>query len=225
MTLIAEDLLLLLLDDATGKPLLDSTRLDRALAGAVLLELALAERVGPPVDARYGRDRISVVDRRATEDPLLDGALSRLDTTRPPAAARAVERLVKGTRQALLARIVAAGFVREEHRTVLRIFGVTRWPAARPDHEAMVRRRLHAVLVDGEPADQRTAALISLLVAVDAVPKVVSAPDRRALVRRAKAVADGEWAGAAVRKAVNAVNAAVVAAVAAAAASSAAASS
>jgi hypothetical protein len=33
MTLIAEDLLLLLLDDESGKPVLDDTRLSRVLVG------------------------------------------------------------------------------------------------------------------------------------------------------------------------------------------------
>jgi len=213
VTLIAEDLLLLLVDDATGRFLLDTTRLDRALAGALLLELALAERVGPPAAGqRFGRDVIALVDRRAAGDPLLDAALARLDTPKPPGAARAVSRLVKGTRQALLERLVEAGHVREEHRTVLGVFRTSRWPAVRPEHEAEVRRRLRAVLLDGAEPDQRTAALVSLLVAVDAVPKVVAASDRKALVRRAKAVADGDWAAVAVRKAVDAVNAAVIAA-------------
>jgi Golgi phosphoprotein 3 (GPP34) len=47
MTLLAEDVLLLLLDDASGKPIVDGTKLDRVLAGALLLELALAGRVTP----------------------------------------------------------------------------------------------------------------------------------------------------------------------------------
>jgi hypothetical protein len=72
---------------------------------------------------------------------------------------------------------------------------------------------LSAVLVDGGEPDVRTTALVSLLTAVDAVPKVVPAADRRALVRRAAAVAEGEWAGDAVRKAVAAVHAAVTASV------------
>jgi enolase len=69
------------------------------------------------------------------------------------------------------------------------------------------------VLVHGPEPTQRTAALASLLSAVDAVPKVVPSDDRRAVKRRAKEIAEGEWAGVAVRKAVEAVNAAVATAV------------
>jgi hypothetical protein len=103
--------------------------------------------------------------------------------------------------------------LREEHGTLLGIFPTTRWPALRPEHEAAIRQDLVAALVEGHQPQLRTSALISLLTAVDAVPKVVSAPDRRALVRRAQELAQGEWAGDAVRKAVAAVHAAVTAAV------------
>jgi hypothetical protein len=145
VTLLAEDLLLLLVDDDSGKFLLDLTRLDRALAGALLLELALGERVGESeVGRRFGRDRVR------------------------PRPSRSWSR--------------AAG---------------------RPSWSGSWRR---------------AAALTSLLVAVDAVAKVVPTDDRRALVRRAEVVAEGEWAGAAVKKAVDAVNAALIAAFAAASA-------
>jgi hypothetical protein len=58
-----------------------------------------------------------------------------------------------------------------------------------------------------------------LLHAVDAVPKVIrDAPDKKALKRRAKQIAESEWAAAAVRSAVQAVQAASMAAITAAAA-------
>ena len=59
----------------------------------------------------------------------------------------------------------------------------------------------------GATPDGRTAALVSLLVAVKAVPKVVDG-DKKAVGARARDIAAGDWAGAAVKKAVNAVNAA-----------------
>ena len=43
--LIAEDLLLLLYDDQTGKPVTGSPGLDYALAGAVLIELTLNRKL------------------------------------------------------------------------------------------------------------------------------------------------------------------------------------
>jgi Golgi phosphoprotein 3 (GPP34) len=61
--LIAEDVLLHLVDDRTGRFLVDSTRLDNVLAGAVLVELATIERLGfPPEGSGVTRGRMVVVN-------------------------------------------------------------------------------------------------------------------------------------------------------------------
>ncbi len=69
------------------------------------------------------------------------------------------------------------------------------------------------MLVEGLDPTPRAAALISLLSAVDAAAKVFPDTDRKMIRKRAKEIADGEWAGAAVRKAVDAINSAVFVAV------------
>jgi hypothetical protein len=112
-------------------------------------------------------------------------------------------------RQDLLNRLASQGLVREERGRALGIFPTTHWPATDMAHEARLRAELSQVLVHGMQPTQRTAALTSLLSVVDAVSKVVPSDDRRAVKRRAKEIAEGEWAGVAVGKAVEAVNAAV----------------
>ena len=63
--LMAEEVLLLLVDDRTGRFVVGSTRLDNVLAGAVLVELVTMKRVGfPPAGAGVRRGRMVVVDRR-----------------------------------------------------------------------------------------------------------------------------------------------------------------
>src|SRR5919202_6704022 len=84
MQTIADDLLLVLLDDDTGRPRVDGTRLDYALAGAVLLELALDGRI----DVLPGRPRkapVVVVNPRPTEDEVLDGAMRQVGDRRKAA--------------------------------------------------------------------------------------------------------------------------------------------
>jgi hypothetical protein len=215
VTLLAEDVLLLLIDDVTGKMVIDRTRLDRVLAGAVLAELAMAGRVAPAREGGAIRvGRFVVLDASPCGDAILDEASARLRVT-PLSPLRAVEKLVKGLRAALLTRIVDAGFVREEHRSWLGVFPTTAWPAVSADHEAGVRRRLREVLVDGGEPDTRLAAVIALLVAVDAVTRVMPSGERRAVARRARTVVQGGGVPQAVREAVDAVNAAVVVATAA----------
>jgi hypothetical protein len=214
MTLTAEDLLLLLLDDESGKPVVDDTRLSRVLAGALLVELALDERISPATEGNATKGgRLVVRNSQPSGDQLLDRAVSTLNASKPMKPVKAVEKLQKGVRQDVLSRLASEGLVREERGRALGIFPTRHWPAEDLAHGARLRAELSKVLVHGLEPTQRTAALASLLSAVDAVPKVVPSDDRRAVKRRAKEIAEGEWAGVAVRKAVEAVNAAVATAV------------
>ena len=59
MAQIAEDLLLLLLDNARARPALDPDRREKVLSAAVLLDLAFACRIRPAVDGEGVRaDRL-----------------------------------------------------------------------------------------------------------------------------------------------------------------------
>lgn len=214
MPLLAEDLLLLLLDDESGKPIVDGIRLPRVLAGAVLLELALAGTVTPDVDGSVVRKgRLVVRPDPAPDDPVLADATRRLADAKPMKPASAIEKLTKGLQDTLIDRIVDRGWLREERGRILGLFTTRRWPAVDESHERHVRAELRAALVDGLTPAPRTAALVSMLSAVSAASKVFPDADKRAVNKRAKEIAEGEWAGAAVRQAVEAVNTAMIAAV------------
>ena len=217
--LIAEDLLLLVTDDATGKPVVGSTELDHGLAGGVLLELAMSGRVDVEKGKGIGRgDRVVVADASRTGDSVLDHALTRiLEKPRKPESV--VGALRKGLRPRLYERLADHGILRMEKGRALGLFPSTRWPTVDAAHARQLRQELNDVLVVGIEPQPRIGAIVSLLHAIKAVPKVVdSREDKKAAKARAKVIAEGAWAAAAVRKAVEAVNAATVAAVAAAAA-------
>jgi hypothetical protein len=79
-----------------------------------------------------------------------------------------------------------------------------------------VRKAVGEVALGYRGADARTGALITLLYAVNSVHKVFDG-DKRELKKRAKGIAAGNWAGDAVRRAVEAIQAGVTAAATAAA--------
>ncbi|BCN67573.1 GPP34 family phosphoprotein [Rhodococcus hoagii] len=214
-SLIAEDLLLLLLDDESGDPLVDGTRLPRVLAGAVLLELALDGYVTPADQGEdVKRGRLAVRRAEAPADSILARALGVVaDARRPMKPEAAIEKLDSEIRAAVFERVIDRGWVRESRRKVLGIFPSKVWPPVDESHERGVRHELSGVLVEGLDPTPRAAALISLLSAVDAAAKVFPDTDRKMIRKRAKEIADGEWAGAAVRKAVDAINSAVFVAV------------
>lgn len=216
MTILAEDLLLLALDDESGRPTVDGSTLPLALGGAVLLELALAGRVDVVRDTGlFTRERVVVRDPAPLGDAVLDEALATVaEKERGPKDL--VSRLGKGLRPRLQQRLAERGVLRQEKGRLLGVFPHERWPAEDSRDENEVRRRLHDVLVVGTTPDERTAALVALLSAVDRAHKVLDGLDgrtRREVKARAKEVAEGAWAASAVRAAVQAMQSAVAAGV------------
>ncbi|WP_432940250.1 GOLPH3/VPS74 family protein [Kribbella sp. CA-253562] len=213
--LIAEDLLLLLYDDESGKPLAGSPGLDYALAGAVVVELTLLGKVdisGEGEDVKPGR--LKVLDASPTGDPLLDERLAMLAEKTGKKPKDVMGKLSKKLRDPLLRRLAERGILEESEGRVLGLFPVTRWPAKDAQHEGDVRAALENVLKLGTRPDERIGALIALLSALDVVPKIVTdAVDRKALKRRAKEIAESDWAAAAVRRAVQDMQAAVTASI------------
>ncbi|MCL2535887.1 MAG: GPP34 family phosphoprotein, partial [Nocardiaceae bacterium] len=166
----------------------------------------------PGEDVRKGR--LAVRRDGSPDDPILARALEVIrEAPRPMTPETAIEKLDTEIRAAVFQRVIDRGWVRENRRKILGIFPSTSWPALDESHERDVRRVLEQVLVEGLDPDPRTAALVSLLSAVDAAARAFPDADRKAIRKRAKEIADGEWAGAAVRKAVDAINTAIFVAV------------
>ncbi len=222
--LIAEEFLLLAFDDETGRPLISGDKLEPALAGALLIELALKERlaVAPRTAGLTKRGRVTITDLKPTDDPELDAALiavaaregTRIGTF---ISSMSGKRISKGVKIRLLTRMARTGLVSEQRSKVLGLFPTTQWPAADRTAEDGVRQRLHAALIAGTTPSERTVTLIALLAATDLLVKVVPTDDKRALRKRARELSEGDWAAAAVKAAIDEVAGAAAAAAAGAA--------
>lgn len=206
--LIAEDLLLLLTADDTGKLAADRANTSMALGGALLAELAQMRRVdiaGP--DERVRAGRLIVRAASPTGDSVLDDALATVGRKEGKKPQNVVAALGKRTRVRLYQRLAEAGLLRSEEGRILGIFPTHRWPAEQTGHEAAVRACLATALRHGAATDARTGALVALLLALKAVPKAV-APESVGLSEEelnasAKRIAEEDWVGKAVRLAIN----------------------
>jgi hypothetical protein len=215
--LIAEDLLLLLLDDEKGT--MAAASHERPLfGGALLIELALDGVVEVAEKTSVWRTaKVQAVPGATAEDPLLAAALAEV-AEKPRSAQDLTSRIGKGVRDQLLDRLVSRGLVERHETKVLGLFPHTTWPAADLGRERAVRQQLQAVLVSGLDPDPRTGALVALLASVDQAHRAVDrgALSSREVRKRAKQVSEGAWAAEAVRDAVNATQAAMIAAMSAA---------
>jgi hypothetical protein len=215
--LLAEDLLLLLTDDDTGRLAASNTEVDVALGGALLVELALMDRVDVAgTGERMGKGRLVVTDANPTGDRLLDEALAIVEQNEGKKPQNVVARLGKRARVRLYERLAQGGVLRAEEDRVLGIFPTHRWPAADAAHERSVRAGLGTALGAGTTADARTGALISLLHALNVAHKVMDPSSvglsKKELNANAKRIAEGDWAAKAVRQTIESTNAAIIAA-------------
>ncbi len=207
--LLAEDLLLLLTDDGTGRLVASGAQVDVALGGAELVDLTLAGRVDVTGEGEGRRGRLVVRDATPLGDPLLDEALATVRAKEGKKPEAVVGPLGRKLRARLYERLAQQGVVRAERGRLLGVFPVRTWPAADAAHERQLRDALEQALVTGLLPQERVAALVSLLRALRCLHKVVRPRDhrlsRRELDRRAKEIAAGDWGSAAVRKAIDAM--------------------
>jgi hypothetical protein len=203
--MLHEDLMLLFIDQQTGKVRSGFAPAENALAGAVLMDLVNSGRVAFEPNGK----KLQVVDPTPVNDPVLHESLSRFD--RPMRPQRAVERVRKKLQDKIIARLADRGVVRVEPRKVLGIFPAKRYVITDERAHGEVRKAVGDVAAGYRGPDERTGALITMLYAVDAVHRVFDG-DKRELKKRAKEIAAGHWAGDAVRRAVDAVQSGVQAA-------------
>jgi hypothetical protein len=211
VTLIAEDLLLLLLDDRSGKP--QTGHVEIALGGAVLVDLALQGLVEVATPGSSWRSaKLRPVPGARSEDRVLAGALGAVVETR--AAQKLVGKVGKGLVEVLAERQRQRGVLDRRDEKVLGLVTRTRWPSRDPSRKESIRRGLVVILVQRGHADARNAALIGLLLAVHGLHRTITHPDAsaRALKRRAKEVAQESWAAPTVKEAVTVATAATAAA-------------
>jgi Golgi phosphoprotein 3 (GPP34) len=215
--LIAEDLLLLVTDDASGRLSAPAAQVDAGLGGANLVEVTLRNQVDLTGEQDQGKPgRIIVRDPSTAGDAVLDTALEIVIAHQGKRPSAVIRPLSKNLRQTLYEQLADSGVVRAERGRILGVFPAHRWPAQDASHEAELRRLVTQALVQQVAPDTRTAALIALLHALRCEDKIVDPRQhglsKRELRARAEEIAEGNWASAAVRKAIEEMMAAVVAA-------------
>ncbi|NCC26229.1 MAG: GPP34 family phosphoprotein, partial [Deltaproteobacteria bacterium] len=146
MLTFAEEILLLNLDDKKGTfRHLPEEALRTALAGALLLELALANRIDTDQHA------LVLVDSRPMHDSLLDDILRRIKAEK--AAPRPVGHWLQevaseagNPQDRVLQGLVDKGVLKVEDRKVLWVFAQRRYPLVDGQEVVEVRTRLRALI-------------------------------------------------------------------------------
>jgi len=217
--LLAEDYLLLMMDDESGRPIISGEYVDIAVAGALLSDMVAAGlvRITEKGESGARAQRVVVEAPPFVEEPLFRHGIERLAKKPGCKPVAAVNVLKKGLRTMLLERLAGEGYLQREDDHVLGFIPWTRWRAIDGGgYETTLRERLDAVLIRHETPTDHDGALIALLSATDSVVKVIGRDgqtiDKRAVKKRAKELKEQYWAANAAFKAIQEAQAAAAAA-------------
>ena len=201
MLSFVEEITLLLLDDAKGQFVdLPLSASDVVIAGAALMDLALADRVDSDLE------RLTITDRTPIGDDILDDALVRLagvpEELTINAAVENLSAYAEDYKEKALKRLVVHGILREEQGRFLWVFHTRRYPVIDDTEQREVKARLHQVLLTNEIPDPRDVVLICLIDACNLLGLVLSPDEIKATAHRVAQLGKMDLIGHAVTRAV-----------------------
>ena len=162
MLRFVEEILLLLLRDDDGKFVnVPQSSMDRAIAGAVLMELAMENRIDTDLE------NLILVDATPLGDDLLDPTLAMIaeGSEDQKDARHWVEQTARRApeiREATLDRLVERGILEREDDRFLWVFRSRRYPMVDGQAEREVKLRIMGVLFSNEIPSPRDVVVICL---------------------------------------------------------------
>ena len=160
MLRFVEEILLLLLRDDDGKFInVPQSSMDRAIAGAVLMELAMENRIDTDLE------HLTLIDAAPAGDSLLDPTLAMIAEGEESDARHWVEQTARKApeiREEALARLVERGILEPEDDRFLWVFRSRRYPTVDGEAEREVKLRIMGVLFSNEIPSPRDVVIICL---------------------------------------------------------------
>jgi hypothetical protein len=210
-----QEVVLLALKDQKGTPVASTYTF--ALAGAILTELFLEERVGLE-ERKRGKPLVTLQSGTQIGDPVLDDALRQVrEAKRRANAVTWVQRWAKPRLLHETARRLAQqGVLRVEEKRVLLLFNRTVYPEMDPGPERRLIERMRTAIFGDDEVDASTAAIVTLAHAAALLNPIFGRKELKGRKKRIAALSEGDAVGEATRAAIQAAHAAVVAATAAA---------
>lgn len=191
MELLAEDLLLLALDDAKGTvPMGVQSTLEMGLAGAMIADMAAQNRLH--LKKSFRGEKLSVVDASSTDNRLFNDAIAAIAARPGKSVAWWVHNLsrsVHGLHARLLDALVGKGTLERHEERVLLLFHREVYPERDGRVEHDIRERMDAVLLHGETPEPHMRWLLQLAMACRIIDAIYPFKQRAAAKKRIKALA------------------------------------
>jgi hypothetical protein len=209
MLTFAEEVLLLSHDESRGQFFdLPMDLTGTALAGAVLMDLALHNRIDTDVE------RLILVDARPTGEALLDGVLMQIATAAEALDTDAwLERLqAQGGLlfNLALARLVERGILRIDSHRVLWVFESRRYPLVDSEPQQEVKQRIRALLRSNDIPDIRDLMIVALAEACGLLERVLPAAELESAAPRIRQIVRLDLIGHSIRATIRRLQTAMI---------------
>jgi Golgi phosphoprotein 3 len=173
MLTFAEEILLLMLDDDGAFLPIRGGAVEYILAGAVLMDLAFANRIDTDPE------QLVSLDSTPTGNPMFDQALAYIANSGETKNTKGwIETLAgqetTGIRQQALASLIERGILESQDKKFLWVFRSRRYPTIDGRVEREVKLRMEDVLLSNDMPDPRDVALICLVDACDILSDIFS---------------------------------------------------
>ncbi|MDZ4800704.1 MAG: GPP34 family phosphoprotein [Bryobacteraceae bacterium] len=189
---LPEEVVLLGLDDATGKCLSSYTHY--SWNAGVLAELAALRKID------LSHSHVLVIDGMSTGDDILDEALTSLRSANRKLAGALRANLVSHGRDRTLQRLVDAGILEYHDNRVLGIFHFRRYPAHDGKVEVAIRDRLRAVVLTPMEPDARSLSLLAIAANSNLLHAFMTREERRSAHARIADLTQNEPIGRELRR-------------------------
>ena len=200
MLRFTEEIILLLLDDDDGRFAgLPSASLDYALAGGVLMDLALENRIDTDLES------LILLDDTPTGDSLLDPTLADIAEVGGNDARFWVERTstkAAELREEALRRLVEQGVLEQVDDRFMWVFKSRRYPLIDGEAQREVKLRIMGVLFSDEIPDPRDIVIICLADACGIFRSLFSAQELESVTPRIEQVKRLDLIGQAMTQAI-----------------------
>lgn len=162
MLTFAEEIMLLILDDDGSFLPTRGGAMEYILAGAVLMDLAFANRIDTDLE------HLTCLDTTPTGNPILDQALAHIADSIQPKDTRGWIETLAGQdtteiRQQALTSLIERGILESQDKKFLWVFRARRYPTIDGRVEREVRLRISDVLLSDDIPDPRDVAMICLV--------------------------------------------------------------
>lgn len=202
MLSFAEELILIALDDEKGKTIsMPTMSLEYGLAGALLMELALNNKIDTDLT------HLMLIDSTPTGDVLLDkilGIIGKSDAQKDAKYwIKEIVANIENIKEILIEKLVEKRVLKIEEHKILWFFHTRRYPVINNKEEKEVKKRIREIILNDLIPDPKDVVIVCLIDACDLVGEVFSKEERGIALERINQISKMDLIGQAVSKAVN----------------------